>query len=63
MKKLDRIIIVVKNWLNDSCLNCTPNVHVKVYEANAILAKENYQLINKVEYFEELQVDRDYVIQ
>jgi hypothetical protein len=42
MKKLDLIIIVIKIWPNDSCLNCTPNVDIKDYmKANAILAKEN----------------------
>ncbi len=45
--------MVVKNWPNDSCLNCTPNVYVKDYmKAKAILTKENYYLIIKVEYFE-----------
>ncbi len=56
--------MVVKSWPNDLCWNCTPNVYVKDYmKAKAILTKENYQLINKVEYFEKLQVGRDYVIQ
>jgi len=41
--KIGAYYIVVKNWPNDSCLNCTPNVDIKDYmKANAILAKENY---------------------
>ncbi len=40
---MDWIIIVVKNWPNDLCLNCTPNIDVKNYmKANVILTKENY---------------------
>ncbi len=44
-----------KNWFNDLHLNCTPNVDLKDYmKAEILLVKENYQLIKKVKYFEEL---------
>lgn len=49
MENLDQIIIVVKNWFDDMCLNCTPNVNLKDYmEAKVVLVKEEYQLIKKL---------------
>ncbi len=49
VKNFDQIIIVIKNWLVDLCLNGTPNVDLKDYmKAKVVLVKENYQLIKKL---------------
>jgi hypothetical protein len=41
-------------------MNCTPNVELKDYlKVEVGLTENNYELIEKVEYFEELQVDED----
>jgi len=40
---------VVKNWFDDLCLNCTPNVDLKDYmKVEVVLVEENYQLIKKL---------------
>jgi hypothetical protein len=45
---MDRIIIVVKNWLDDLYANCKPNSNFKQYlKAKESLAKENYNLIEE----------------
>ncbi len=31
MENLDRIITIVKNWLDDLCMNCIPNKNMKNY--------------------------------
>lgn len=60
MKNLDRIIIVIKNWPDDPCLDCTSNINLKEYiKVEVILAKKNYELIEKIEYFEKLHIDED----
>jgi hypothetical protein len=41
-------------------LNCTPNTNLKDYiKAKVFLNDENNELIEEVEYFEELHVDKD----
>jgi hypothetical protein len=41
-------------------MNCTPNVELKDYlKVEVGLIENNYELIEKVEYFEKLQVDED----
>ncbi len=58
--KFGQIITIINNWPNDLHLNCTPNVDLKDYSKAEIgLVKDNYELIEKVEYFEELQIDED----
>jgi hypothetical protein len=55
---LDWIITIIKNWPNDPHLNCTPNVDLKD-NLKVEIDLANYELIEKVAYFEELQVDED----
>ncbi len=63
MEILDQIIPMTKNQFDLPCLNCTLNANLKNYmKANSVLVKENHQLIKEVEYFKELQVDKDKTI-
>jgi len=40
---------MVKNWFDDFCLNCTPNVNLKDnMKAKLVSVEENYQLIKKL---------------
>ncbi len=56
MENKDWIITMMKNWLDDSCTNCKPNSDFKQYlKANESLVEENYNLIEKHNFFEELQ--------
>ncbi len=60
VQNLEQIITIINNWLNNSHLNCTPNMNLKNYlKAEIGLTKDNYEQIEKAEYFEELQVDED----
>ncbi len=52
---MDQVIIMVKNWLNNLHANCKPNSNLKQY----FLPKENYDLIEKHNFFEELQLSND----
>jgi hypothetical protein len=56
VENLDRIITIVKNWPNDLRVNCMQNNHERLLE---FLVDDNYELIEKVEYFEDLIVDGD----
>ncbi len=57
---MDRIIDVVKNWLDDPHANCKPNSNFKQYlNTKESLAKENYNLIEEHNFFEKLKVDGD----
>jgi hypothetical protein len=48
MENEDWIIIMMKNWLDESCTNCKPNSNFKQYfEANESLVEETYNLIEK----------------
>jgi hypothetical protein len=41
-------------------LDCTSNINLKEYiKVEVILAKKNYELIEKIEYFEKLHIDED----
>ncbi len=52
--------MVVKNWPNDSHLNCMANVNFKDYiKFEVVVIEENYEFIEEFEYFEELLVDND----
>jgi hypothetical protein len=57
---MDQISIVVKNWPNDPRHNCKPNADLKEYlKKEDSLAEENYDLFEKADVFEQLQVDND----
>jgi hypothetical protein len=57
---MNKPIIMVKNWLNDSHLNCTTNSNFKDYvNFEVVLKKDNYEFIEEFEYFEELLIDID----
>lgn len=48
VENTDRIITVVKNWLDDPHANCKPNSNFKQYlKAKESLANENYNLIEE----------------
>ncbi len=58
--KFGWIIIIINNWPNDLHLNYKPNVDLKDYSKVEIgLVKDNYELIEEVEYFKELKIDED----
>jgi hypothetical protein len=60
VQNLDQIITIINNWLNNSHLNCTPDMNLKNHLKVEIgLTKYNYEQIEKAKYFEELQVDED----
>ncbi len=49
VENMDRIITVVKNWLDDPHANCKPNSNFKQYlKAKEFLAEDNYNLIEKL---------------
>jgi hypothetical protein len=51
---MDRIITVVKNWPDNPRANCKPNSDSKQYlRVEKSLAKENYNLIEKHNFFKE----------
>jgi hypothetical protein len=57
---LDHAIIIINNWHVDPHLNCTLNVDLKYYlKVKVGLTKDNYEMIEIAEYFEELQVYED----
>jgi hypothetical protein len=57
---MDHTTIVVKKLPNDSGANCKPKSKLKQYlKAKKFWAKENYDLIEEHNCFEELQVDDD----
>ncbi len=50
-ENLDRIIIMVKTWFDDSYLNYMSNAHLKDYiEIGIVLIEENYELIEEIDY-------------
>ncbi len=50
--------MVVKNWPDDPQLNCTPTIILKDYmKAECFLVEKNYGLIEKVDFFKQLEVD------
>ncbi len=57
---LNSIIIVVKNWPDDHCLNCSQHKYLKDFlKVESSLAKDNYDLIEESNYFEQLVLDKD----
>ncbi len=60
LENMDRIIIVVKNWFDDLCVNCKPHLNFKQYlKTKKSLAKDNYNLMEEHNLFEKLEVDGD----
>jgi hypothetical protein len=60
VEKLDKIIIVVKNWLDDLCMNYMPNAYFKDYiKFEVALVEKNHEFIEKLKYFEKLLIDND----
>jgi hypothetical protein len=50
----------VKNWPDDPHANYKPNSNFKQYlKIEELLAKDNYNLIDENDFFEELQVHGD----
>jgi hypothetical protein len=45
---LDKIITIVKNWLDDPWVNCMPNKTTKIYlKVEGFLVDDNYELTEK----------------
>jgi len=45
------IIKIVKNWLDDLCMNCMQNKNTKDYlKVEGSLINDNYELIEKSKY-------------
>ncbi len=60
IENLDQIITMAKNCPIHPHFNCKKKVDFIVYvKAKTSLANDNYDLIEKVEYFEELHLDDD----
>lgn len=60
MENLDHVITMVKNSPIHPHFNCKKKVDfIEYVKAKASLANDNYDLIEKVEYFEELHLDDD----
>lgn len=60
VQNLDQIIIIINNQPNDLHMHFTPNVDLKDYLKTKVgLIENSYELIEKVEYFEELHVVKD----
>jgi hypothetical protein len=48
VENFDWIIIIVKNWPNDPCLNCKKKMNMKEYmKVKVSLADDNYDLIKE----------------
>ncbi len=60
VENMDQIIIVVKNWLDDSCANFKQNLDFKQYlKVEDYLVEKNNNLIEEHNFFEELEIDGD----
>ncbi len=60
MENLKKINTIVKNWLDDLCVNYTPNKTMKDYlKAKGFIANDTYGLIEEIKYFENMNVDGD----
>jgi hypothetical protein len=60
VENLDKIITIVKNWLDDLHMNCMPNKNMKDYlKVEEPLTNENYELIEEEKYFEDLNMNSD----
>ncbi len=60
MENLKKINTIVKNQLDDSCVNYTPNKTMKDYlKAKRFIIDDTYELIEEAKYFENMNVDGD----
>jgi hypothetical protein len=60
VENLERIITIVKTWLDDLHINCMPNKTMKDYlKVEGSLADDNYELIEEEKHFEDPSVDGD----
>ncbi len=60
MDNLDRIITMVKNWHDDPHLNCSQHKDlIDFLKVKFVLAKDNYDLIEESNSFDQLELDRD----
>jgi predicted transcriptional regulator len=60
VENLEIIITIVKNWFDYQHINCMPNKNMNDYmKANRCLVNDNYKLIEREKYFEDLNVDGD----
>jgi len=58
VENFNRIITIVKNWLDDPCVNCIPNKNMKNYlKAKGFLVDDNNELTEKEKYLDKLDVD------
>ncbi len=58
MENLDCIITVLKNWPDDPRMNCMLRKDIKDFmTVENALAEDNYDLIEEVDYFEQLELD------
>jgi hypothetical protein len=49
---------VVKNWLDDPCLNCSRHTNLANFlKVEYVLTKDNYDLIEESNYFEKMELD------
>ncbi len=58
VENLDKINTIAKNWLDDFCIDYTPNKTMKNYlKVEGFLAYDTYELIEEAKYFEDMNVD------
>ncbi len=51
---------MVKNWLDDPCLNCSRQKElIDFLKVEFVLVKDNYDLIEESNYFEQLELNKD----
>ncbi len=55
---------MMKNWYNDPCSNCLQHKDfINIMKVEHLLVEENYDLIEESNYFEQLDLDNDYIWQ
>ncbi len=55
---------MMKNWYNDPRLNCLQHKDlINIMKVEHLLVEKNYDLIEESNYFEQLDLDNDYVWQ
>jgi hypothetical protein len=64
VKNLNPISTMMKNWYNDPRLNCLQHKDlINIMKVEHLLVEKNYDLIEESNYFEQLDLDNDYVWQ
>jgi hypothetical protein len=60
VENLERIITIIKNWLDHQHVNCMPNKNMNDYmKVKRCLVNDTYKLIEGEKYFEDLNIDGD----